>query len=298
MSIVFHADDYGITLAQAKAILALSSACGGKGVLESASIFANSPAFDEAARLAAPFVASGALKMSVHLNLVEGAPCKRPEDIPLLVNDRGTFAHDFIGLMRLARGPQRAAFKEQATSEFAAQIERFARAFPSQRDALRLDSHQHTHAVPLLFDAMLDAIARCEGSPAYIRMPAEPLSPYRIAQQTSLLSPVNLAKDVLLSHFCAKNAAKVPRGCTTALFCGVALSGRMERMNPDLVRAFEQEAERRSRPVEMLFHPVSVPIQECLDPQNSAFAEACASPARDNEARTLVELDSVANKRA
>jgi len=39
-----HADDFGITPGQAKAILSLSSSCGGSGALNSVSIFANSPA--------------------------------------------------------------------------------------------------------------------------------------------------------------------------------------------------------------------------------------------------------------
>ena len=44
---IVHADDFGITVSQARAVLDLSSACDGQGALNSVSIFANSPAFEE-----------------------------------------------------------------------------------------------------------------------------------------------------------------------------------------------------------------------------------------------------------
>ena len=49
---IVHADDFGITVSQARAVLDLSSACDGQGALNSVSIFANSPAFEESAALA------------------------------------------------------------------------------------------------------------------------------------------------------------------------------------------------------------------------------------------------------
>ena len=66
MGVVLHADDYGITVAQARAILALvdRSGRGGAKGLRSASAFANSPAFREAAELARPCVESGAFALA------------------------------------------------------------------------------------------------------------------------------------------------------------------------------------------------------------------------------------------
>ena len=289
MGVVFHADDYGITEQQARDILALSSACGGHGVLASVSIFANSPAFDAAAALAQPFVQAGKLKMALHVNLVEGRPCAPAVEVPLLVNQRGTFCNDFVGLLKLSKSSQRWEFRRQLQRECEAQIARYLEAFPQMKDVLRVDSHQHTHAVPAVFDALM-AAARAQGCTlAHVRCPVEPLAPHRAAG--SHMPPINLAKDALITWLWRSNRAKVPAGCESSLFCGVVLSGGMDAVTWPLVREFERMAADRAQNVEVLFHPVSVPVAECLDPHNTAFAEACASPARNREAECLRKLE-------
>ena len=139
MSVTFHADDYGITEQQAAEILKLSQVCGGQGALSSVSIFANSPAFKAAAEMARPYVESGKLAMALHLNLVEGRPCAPVTEVPLLVNQRGTFANDFVGLLKLSMGAQRWAFRQQLQRECVAQIQRYLTAFPQMKRTMRVD---------------------------------------------------------------------------------------------------------------------------------------------------------------
>ncbi len=289
MELVFHADDYGITTWQAKKILELSSSCGGQGVLSSVSIFANSPAFDEAAAAAAPFVSAGALSMALHVNLVEGSPCAQASEVPLLVGDRGTFSNDFVGLLKLSAGPSKRELRRQVQVEVQAQLSRFLGAFPQLKSALRIDSHQHTHAVPAVLDGILDACAAEGCTLEHLRCPAEPLGPHRACK--SKVEAVNRVKVLLIDVLWRKNRSKVPAGCKSPLFCGVALSGHMDQVTWPLVDAFCAEAARRhATGVEVLFHPVSVPVAECLDPQNTAFAEACAGPGRDAEAACVRNL--------
>lgn len=292
--VLFHADDYGITLAQARAILALSDACGGHGALGSASAFANSPAFEEAAALAAPHVKSGALLMGLHLNLVEGAPCADTSDVPLLVNERGMFCHDFLGLARLTNGSQRAQARAQIERECVTQIERFLEAFPAQAHALRLDSHQHTHAIPAVFDTLLAAVRSCGCTLSHLRTPVEPLEPHLARRRAA--PPVNIAKNTLLALLWRMNRGKLPSECATSLFCGVVLSGCMERVDEALVAAFRSLATQRGQAVEFLFHPVSVPRAQCLDPENAPFAAACAAPGRDAEARALQRFPPISQR--
>ncbi len=289
MELVFHADDYGITQWQAKGILELCSSCGGEGVLSSVSIFANSPAFDAAAALAAPYVSSGALSMTLHVNLVEGTPCADASEVPLLVGERGTFCNDFVGLLKLSMGSARAELRRQVQVEVKAQLKRFLGAFPQLKDALRIDSHQHTHAVPAVLDGALAACAAEGCTLAHLRCPAEPLGAHRACK--SKIEPVNLAKVLLIDALWRKNRSKVPAGCKTSLFCGVALSGHMDQVTWPLVDAFCAEAAKRhATGVEVLFHPVSVPVAECLDPQNEPFAQACAGPGRNAEATCVRTL--------
>lgn len=305
MTVLFHADDYGITAEQARAILALSSACGGYGVLNSASAFANSPAFEEAAELAAPHVSRGALHMGIHINLVEGRPCADPADVALLTGPRETFCHDFVGLLRLARGAQRDEARRQIELECRAQIERFLTMFPLLQGSLRVDSHQHTHAIPLVLDAVLGAAHTCGCTLEHLRTPVEPLLPHvALPFARCAVTPANLAKDGILTLLWRSNVGKLPQSCATSLFCGVVLSGRMDHVDARLVDAFEayahKQEHRRSSPrtrlldgnVELLFHPVSVPITHCLDPENEPFATACAASGRTAEARRLAQLES------
>ncbi len=319
MAIVFHADDYGITTEQARSILALCDTRDGNGVLTSISAFANSPAFEESATLAAPYIERKSLKIGVHLNLVEGFPCSEATNVPLLVRERGTFCNDFTTLLMLSKGSQRVALRSQIERECRAQIERFLTAFPAQRGTLRIDSHQHTHAIPLVFDALLAAVRACGCTLEHVRTPVEPLSPH-LATTTAVrrLSVVNLAKDMLISTLWRSNRGKLPANCNTSLFCGVLLSGRMELIDSNLIHEFETlaakrgetceiaddgnkdacpaeknsptDAERTSPAVEVLFHPVSVPREQCLDPTNEPFARACTSSSRDAEAQALVRL--------
>lgn len=305
MTILFHADDYGMTTEQARAILALSSACGGHGALNSVSACANSPAFEEAAALALPTVSCGALRMSIHINLVEGRPCADPSDIPLLIGPRETFRNDFMGLLRLSQGSRRNEAHRQIEQECRAQIERFLRMFPLTKGSLRVDSHQHTHAIPLVLDALLEAVRACGCTLEHLRTPVEPVRPHlTLPPARRSLTAANLAKDALLALLWRANAGKLPKGCATSLFCGILLSGRMEHADARLVRAFEayarKQAQGRNSPhaqrldgdIELLFHPVSVPIPRCLDPENEPFAAACAAPSRMAEARRLTQLES------
>lgn len=337
---IVHADDFGITAWQARAILSLSDVCGGRGALNSVSIFANSPAFEEAARLARPFVlagraaerkgdnvasdhaaggelssgtaepdarpgraeASGGLSIGLHLNLVEGPCCADPTTIPLLVDERGMFRNDFVRLLMMSAGPQRRDLAAQTKIECEAQIERFLQLFPEMRDGMRIDSHQHVHAIPLVFDALLAALTARGVRVERMRLPSEPLGPHRRCGTLALSGTANRAKALLLTWLCRRVHARVPDGCATPVFCGVVLSGKMSCATPQLARAFEEEASclaavraaRDHHPllpedaqVEMLFHPVSVPVEECLDPLNAPFASACASPERDEEAQTI-----------
>ena len=54
----------------------------------------------------------------------------------------------------------------------------------------------------------------------------------------------------------------------------------------------EARAAEQGRDLEVLFHPISVPVEQCLDPENLPFAQACASPNRDAEAELIASLST------
>ncbi len=290
MALIIHADDYGITVEQAQAILDLSDACGGHGALSSVSIFANSPAFEESACLIRPYIESGAITAGVHLNVVEGRPLSQTRDVPLLVNERGTFAHSFTGylLASSSRSFDRDGMREQLAREFHAQIERFLAAFPSERNNLRIDTHQHTHMVPIVHDALTAACRRADCTVSTARIPVEAVGPHLSSpKRIAAIRPINLVKDALLKLLSSHCREDLEEGCRIPEFSGIVLSGCMQKTTPALLADLEARATEHGRDLEVLFHPVSVPVEQCLDPENGPFAAACASPGRDAEAALI-----------
>ena len=275
-----HADDFGITPVQAKEILSLSSSCNGIGALNSVSIFANSPAFDEAVSLAQPYANRGVLRVCLHLNLVEGPSLSNPERIPLLVNENGMFKNNFVGLLKLGIVNKHDVF-DQLVIECRSQIQRYLSAFPNQQLSFQLDSHQHVHAIPVVYKALAQALIEENCQVMRLREIRIPM--------------VNRAKIFLISALWRKCPVNdIPwspnRPSSAPLFSGVALSGHMDEFNKLLLASFQHEAARQGRDAEILFHPISVPIKECLDPLNVPFAEACASESRNREAALIRKL--------
>ena len=66
----------------------------------------------------------------------------------------------------------------------------------------------------------------------------------------------------------------------------------MQKTTPGLSADMEARAAEQGRDLEVLFHPISVPIEQCLDPENLPFAQACASPNRDAEAELIASLST------
>ena len=290
MATVFHADDFGITEEQARRILALGDACGGMGAISSISIFANSPAFEASAEAARPFVSAGALRIGVHVNLVEGpaaSPLHKRGRKGGLADARGMLALDFVSLLKtsLSTLPERRELYREVYDECRAQIALFCSAFPEERGRLRIDSHQHVHMIPLVYDAMMHAAASCGCTVAELRIPFEAALPHLGgAGGIGRLASANGVKDALLGLLSLRARRHVPQGCRVPAFCGVVLSGRMHEADVRLIGRMEDIAARRGRDLEVLLHPVSMRRADCLDPAKTAFADACCAPGRDAEA--------------
>ena len=81
MDFIFHADDFGITPEQSRRILECCDGCpGGRGLLNSLSVLAGSPRFEECASLLDG--RPEGLRVGVHLNFVEGPCCADPAAVP------------------------------------------------------------------------------------------------------------------------------------------------------------------------------------------------------------------------
>ncbi len=294
MEIIVHADDFGITLEQSKLILARSSKCGGEGALNSTSALVTSPHFSECAAFAKPFVDAGLIKMGLHLNLVEGPALSSAEDAPLLVGANGMFRQSFARMLLCSSGPKRTSLTQQVRQEARAQIQAFLKAFPQMRSAFRVDSHQHFHLIPAVFDGLMAAIQDEGCTLEYLRIPAEPLAPFLRADAVRKhVSVVNIVKNQLLNALWKRCAPSYP-DCLpkSAAFYGLALSGCMQHIADErFLQGIIREAEQEERGIELLFHPGGVPsVDECLAPHLRGFCEFYLSENRQAEADILPKL--------
>ena len=198
MDFIFHADDFGITPEQSRRILECCDGCpGGRGLLNSLSVLAGSPRFEECASLLDG--RPEGLHVGVHLNFVEGPCCADPAAVPLLVDEKGMFKLGYGGLLAGSWGTRSAELRRQLTVEACAQIARVVGRFPELAGHLRVDGHQHTQLIPAVFDATLEAVRRSGCTLEYLRIPAEPTGAYLRSGVAGTVRSVNWVKHALLN---------------------------------------------------------------------------------------------------
>jgi predicted glycoside hydrolase/deacetylase ChbG (UPF0249 family) len=159
--LILNADDFGLTPGINRAIGELHSA----GVLTSATLMANGPAFDDAVAVAR---AHPTLGVGCHIVLTGGVPVSPPETIPSLIGPDGKSFRPaltaFLGALFLGR-----IRAEDISREAVAQIQKLQRA---GIHVTHIDTHKHTHLFSAVARPLLE-VAEQTSVPA-IRNPFEP----------------------------------------------------------------------------------------------------------------------------
>jgi hopanoid biosynthesis associated protein HpnK len=137
--LVVNADDFGLSPGINAGIIDGFE----KGILTSASIMVNSPAFEEAVQLAR---AHEGLGIGVHLNVLRGKAVLPPGEILGLVDADGQFVRSPVSLC-CGILAQRVDL-DYLSREFSAQIER---AFEAGLRLTHLNSEKHVHMYPPIF---------------------------------------------------------------------------------------------------------------------------------------------------
>lgn len=208
--VIVTADDFGAAIEINEAVEAAHRG----GILTAASLMVTGAAAADAVARARRLPA---LRVGLHLVLVEGKPASPPLGIPDLVNTRGFFRSDMapMGVDMFFRP----AVRRQLTAEITAQFEAF------RATGLRLDhvnAHKHFHLHPTVAGQII-AIGRRFGMTA-ARVPSEPAAILRLIEpEPRSLRPILLAPVTgLLQARFAKAGLLVPR----QVF-GLAWSGAM-----------------------------------------------------------------------
>lgn len=285
-TIYFHADDFGMTPESCERILD----CKRNGVLNRVSIMPNG-CLDYAIEKLQEYT----LPCAVHINLVEGKPLCDAQNVDLLIDENGFFKYDFLPILLLSLSPKRKKLEEQIYLEIKEQILTIAKALP-EGTSFALDSHQHTHMIPLVFKTILRIVKEEQLSVNYMRIPAEPLYPFLM--ETSLYktyAPVNLVKNLILNFLWIFDRPKFrSSGLKTALFCGILFSGNMNKERVTKVYPhFLKLAHKKHCDLEFLFHPGYIePDEEFLDPNKTGFCQFYLSQGRRTEAKSLCTICS------
>ena len=301
-----HADDYALTVNTSRDMLE----CMQAGKLDSISIVPNMSCFETCMEMfyeqipGLPFVPL----MSVHLDFVEGRSLAGKGEVPLLVKgDSGLMGLSGGGLFQYSYLPgKRGQVKAQLKREIKAQITRTMAAIdkcveiagkngiPCKQEGLRLDSHQHAHMIPVVWEAILEVVKEEGWKLSYIRNSKEVLGVF--LSETGLLKtyrPINFVKNRLLALY----SHKVDRyyrahGMEQMYLWGLVMSGRMdqdriEKLYPKMLRKAGQDG----RVLEILFHPgITLPAEVTPEIAKEAVESFYLSPDRHVEKEALMHM--------
>lgn len=283
-----HADDYALTLNTSKDMIE----CMRAGKLDSISIVTNMSCFDACMELLyaeipkLPFLPL----MSVHLDFVEGRSLAGRAKVPDLLKDGDDLMSlGWSGLFFASYFPgKRRKIREQLTCEIKAQIAKGEKAAKrcmeiaeaagvscAQR-GLRIDSHQHAHMIPVVWEALLTAIKDEGYAVEYIRNSKEVLGIFLTEMSLyKTYRPINFIKNRLLSLYSHKaDRYCKANGLKPMYLWGLVMSGRMDRARVErLYQKMRAKAERDGRNLEILFHPGLMLADEVTDEVAKEAAE-------------------------
>jgi predicted glycoside hydrolase/deacetylase ChbG (UPF0249 family) len=234
--LIVNADDFGLAEAVNDGIADAYRA----GCLSSASLLVNAPAAAQAALLARKLPGLG---VGLHFNLTFGAPVAAAADVESLLDADGRF-------LPRARLVQRLLLRRVQPRHVATELEaQLARMWALGLAPTHLDSRQHVHAFPVVFDAIA---TQCHARRLPMRVP------WVLRFPGSRLDPVRRGKRWLLKRMLGRNLVRW-RGQVRwngGLGSVFDLSGRPERLDQESYRRLLAAALSSGEgPFELLVHP-------------------------------------------
>ncbi len=289
----YHGDDYATSMYNSRRMLELCDS----GNLNSMSIIPNMRYYRECMDYL--HKKWDTLKhrplLSIHLNLIDGYALSDHHN-PVLCKEGGIIdcSWEKLFLYSYLPGKEHDRLKKDLRSEIRAQIKRVYEDLP-EGAALRVDSHLHTHMIPIVFDAMMGALKDLKllDKTEYIRVSDEPLMPFLTTRGVLFTFPaVNIIKNRIL-HFLSGRVKRRLAGLNMdqGMLWGLCMSGRMDKERMDLVAPKILEiAKKEDRYLEVLCHPGIVLRQESVEEYGKSDMAAFFSKNRN------VEYDAVMHR--
>lgn len=294
----FHADDFGVTKDQSARILD----CYKNGVLNSISVLPNSGAVGESLALLDDVDPDGSqIRRVLHINFVEGCPLAGADKVPDLVDSTGYFDKSFITFFKwniLKRGVARKRLEVQIKLEIAAQL----RAVTAENDyrITAVDSHQHYHMIPLVFDSLMEVLSAKEFAHIRIRqvrIPVDPAAPVmHNAGMRRKVPKINWVKWCILKLYARRNKKILrKRGIEVPVFFGIFYTCEMTKgVVTALLGSYKAYAARKGKELELMFHPGNLMSEDgLLDKRSRELADFYLSDNRRREAKCLKFIKNV-----
>lgn len=283
-----HADDYGYSVNTSKDILE----CIKKGFLNSISIMCNTNGYDESVDILYKAIPSFPFLpyISVHISLPEG----KGNILPL------SWAKLFTS---------NSSIKEDLKKEIKEQIEsvnvvvnnclKIAKEnnIPTYQKGIRIDSHVHTHPIPIVWESLIEVIKEEKYHIEYIRNPKEPILPF--LKHVDLISSyglTNIIKNRILMLFSKKIDNYCDKNNIEKMYMwGLTMSGCMDidRIK-HLYKDVYNYAYKHNRNLELLFHPGKALQSEYSNEMNKDyFIHANSSKNREIEKNAVMNITSI-----
>lgn len=277
------ADDYGLCNETSAHI----QKCIDEGALNKVSVFPNFNNVD-----LQEIANKKNINISLHLNLVEGKCMSDANEIDLIADKNGDFKHRFGGLLKLNLLCGR-KLEAQAYKEIKEQVLYWKSILPKDSPFM-VDAHQHTHMIPAVFRALNKVLDDEKIKLAYMRIPAEPITPYiKTPSLYFTYKPINIIKQWLLKFLWMQNKSQAKKyGIPVSHFCGILFSGKMDekRVNKILPK-YKELAKKDGRDIEVLFHPGYMDMNETdMNLKNIVFKDFYLSPNRKTEFNSVMNI--------
>ena len=256
-----HADDYALSIKTSEEIFSLMQ----QGILDSISIIPNNSCYNECIHYLTDHIKDLTYlpKMSVHINLVEG--------LSLSQNDGSLINSTWKSLFLASYNPfKRRAVKEQLKREIYCQIKKTQDSIDEciriakdlgisvSQKRIRIDSHQHSHMIPIVWESITEVLEENGLETEYIRNSKEPLIPFlKHVPLWKSYSIINIVKNRILWMFShAPDRYAGDNKQEKMYLWGLVMSGNMDRERISvLYESMAEYALAHNRRLEILFHP-------------------------------------------
>ncbi len=192
----------------------------------------------------------------------------------------------------MKRGTGRREIVRQLELEIAAQL----RAVTAKHDykITAIDSHQHYHMIPLVFDSLMEVLLEREFEHLgihHIRIPVDPAAPLmHNAQMRRGVPKMNWVKWCILNIYADRNKEILQnKGIETPVFFGIFYTCEMKKEVVEaLLPAYKAYADRKGQDLELMFHPGNLTARyELLDARSKELVAFYMSDNRYYEAECL-----------